>query len=118
MIYVAGCQRATVAGYQLTNYEEPHLVGRKRMAFTGVHQGDGTVTWKSGLLPGVQVWYVEDTAHDELCTQKRALPGYLDLLMTGTTSLLPATPPLGARAAADPVSYTHLSMPVASAFMP
>lgn len=101
MIYVAGCQRITVAGYQLSSYEEPHLAGRKRMEFTGVHQGDGTVTWKSGLLPGVPVWYVEDTAHDELCTQKRALPGYLDLLMTGTTSLLPATPPLGARAAAN-----------------
>ena len=99
MIYVAGCQDATVIDYQVADYEDPLLAGRKRLEFLATPCGDGTVSWKSGFLPDVPVWYAEDTAHDALCTQKRVLPGYLDLLMTGTTSLLPATPPGGARAA-------------------
>jgi hypothetical protein len=99
MIYVAGCQDATVIDYQLADYEDILLAGRKRLEFVATASGDGTVSWKSGFLPGVPVWYVADTAHDALCSQKRALPGYLDLLMTGKTSLLPSTPPGGARMA-------------------
>ncbi len=112
MIYVAGCQDATVADYHLADYEQPSLAGRKRLEFIGDRQGDGTVTWKSGRLPGVPVWYVEDTAHDELCKQKRALPGYLDLLMTGKTTRLPGTPPAGARAAAgEPDRFPMPALP-------
>jgi hypothetical protein len=99
MLYVAGCRDATVADYHLADYDEPHLAGRKRLAFMGVREGDGTVTWKSGFLPGVPVWYVDDTAHDELCNQTRALPGYLDLLTTGKTTRLLDSPPARARAA-------------------
>ncbi len=99
MIYVAGCQDATVIDYRLADYEDILLAGRKRLEFVATASGDGTVSWKSGFLPGVPVWYVADTAHDALCSQKRALPGYLDLLMTGKTSLLPSTPPGAARAA-------------------
>lgn len=100
MIYVAGCQDATVIDYRLADYDNPLLLGRKRLEFIGTRKGDGTVSWKSGFLPGVPVWYVDGTAHDQLCAQKRALPGYLDLLMTGRTTLLSAAPPAGARAAA------------------
>lgn len=109
MIYVAGCQDATVVDYRLADYDDPWLVGRKRLEFFATHEGDGTVTWRSGLLPGVKAWYVEDTAHDELCAQKRAFPGYLDLLMTGATTRLPATPPSRARAAAG--EARHFLMP-------
>lgn len=98
MIYVAGCQPATVMDYRLVDYREPWLAGRKRLEFIATGEGDGTVTWRSGLLPGVKTWYVADTAHDELCTKKRAFPGYLDLLMTGATTRLPAAPPAGTRA--------------------
>ncbi len=100
MIYVAGCQDATVVDYRLADYDDPWLIGRKRLEFFATREGDGTVTWRSGLLPGVKTWYVEDTAHDELCVRKRAFPGYLDLLMTATTTRLPASPPSRARAAA------------------
>jgi CHAT domain-containing protein len=112
MIYVAGHQRATVADYRLADYEEDYLAGRQRIEFVAVRQGDGTVTWKSGFLPGVPVWYVEDTAHDALCTQKRALPGYLDLLMTGRTSRLSTSPPTRARAGAgEPERFTLPATP-------
>ncbi|MCG6863663.1 MAG: CHAT domain-containing protein, partial [Chromatiaceae bacterium] len=100
MIYVAGCQNATVVDYRVVDYEEDWLIGRKRLEFIATREGDGTVAWRSGLLPGVETWYVQDTAHDELCTKRRAFPGYLDLLMTGTTTRLPATPPGRARATA------------------
>lgn len=105
MCYVAGSQPATVVDYQFADYdfskpaeELAWLSGRKRLAFIASAEGDGTVSWASGRLEGVPMWYVEDTAHDALCVQQQAFPAYLDLLQTGTTSRLPATPPLRARA--------------------
>jgi hypothetical protein len=113
MIYVAGCQDATVVDYRLVDYDEIWLNGRKRLEFDATHEGDGTVTWRSGRLPGVKTWYVEDTAHDELCAQKRAFPGYLDLLMTGATTRLPATPPARTRAAGEPARFVLPDLPPA-----
>jgi tetratricopeptide (TPR) repeat protein len=102
MVYVAGCQWSTVIDYQLVeDQDDPLNVGRKTLDFIGTRQGDGTVTWKSGLLAGVKTWYVEDTAHDELCQQKRAFPGYLDLLMKGSTTRLKEAPPAQARATGE-----------------
>jgi len=100
MVYVAGCQKATVVDYRLADYDEPRLAGRKRLEFIATGEGDGTVTWNSGRLPGVKTWYVEDTAHDELCAKKSAFPGYLDLLTSGATTRLSSTPPTRTRAAA------------------
>jgi pimeloyl-ACP methyl ester carboxylesterase len=100
MVYVAGCQNMTVAGYNL--FDEDSLLGgkRKRLKFLAVKQGDGTVTWKSGLLSGVPTWFVDNTAHDELCTQRKAFPAYYELLMTGTTTRLSKEPPARLRAVA------------------
>ena len=102
MRYVAGHQDATVKDYQLVDYDpdEDWLLGRNRLAFTATARGDGTVTWKSGILEGLKAWYAEDTAHDDLCSRKNLLPGYFDLLMTGQTRLLADVPPTNARAAA------------------
>ncbi len=114
MIYVAGCQDATVVDYQVVDYEEDWLIGRKRLEFIATKEGDGTVAWRSGLLPGVKAWYVEDTAHDELCAKKRAFPGYLDLLMTGATTRLPTAPPKRTRAAAgEPEHFVLPAQPPA-----
>ena len=99
MIYVAGHQRATVADYRLSE-EDGFLFERdyQKLEFMATREGDGTVTWQSGSLPGVKTWYVENTAHDELCKQTRAFPGYFDLLMKGWTPLLQQTPPVAVRA--------------------
>lgn len=97
MCYVAGCQPATVVGYQFSDYDESWLIGRKRLDFLASAEGDGTVPWSSGRLPGVQTWYVEDTAHDALCVRKGAFSGYLDILMTGNTTRLPISPPATGR---------------------
>jgi pimeloyl-ACP methyl ester carboxylesterase len=89
MIYIAGCQPATVTDYELVDSRsDSRARGGKRLDYIATRQGDGTVTWQSGLLPGVRTWYVDDTAHDELCAQQQAFPGYLDLLMSGNTNRL------------------------------
>ena len=102
MCYVAGCQRATVVDYQLLEHDDDFawLSGRKRLAFIASREGDGTVSWASGQLEGVPMWFVDDTAHDALCVAQQAFPAYLDLLQGGTTTRLPKTPPLRARAGA------------------
>jgi hypothetical protein len=98
--YVAGCQPATVIDYQIADEDDPWPLGRKRIDFVATARGDGTVSWSSGVLPGVPVWYAEDTAHDFLCAQQKAFDGYLELLQTGATSRLPSNPPALSRAAA------------------
>ncbi|WP_200224357.1 hypothetical protein, partial [Rhodoferax fermentans] len=100
MVYVAGCQPSTVIDYQLSPGPSWWRPEQKRLQFIATHEGDGTVSWQSGCLPGVPTWYAEDTAHDALCAQPRAFPGYLDLLVNGQTRLLPNTPPARARGAA------------------
>lgn len=97
MRYVAGSQPATVAGFELTAVGSSFPAAGQRLRYRAIAEGDGTVTWKSGLLPNVPTWYAEDTAHDELCLQKRAFPGYLDILTSGTTERLLAVPPAGPR---------------------
>ncbi len=99
MVYVAGCQNATVIDYQLTSANTWWRPDQKRLQFVATHEGDGTVSWRSGRLPGVPTWYAENTAHDALCAQAKAFPGYLDLLVNGQTALLPSSPPARARAA-------------------
>ncbi len=97
MRYVAGCQPATVIDYRLVEDETLGRQGSKRIEFLATREGDGTVSWASGRLPGVDTWYAEDTAHDALCTQRRAFAAYLELLQTGTTRRLPSAPPARAR---------------------
>jgi CHAT domain-containing protein len=101
MVYVAGCQPTTVVDYQLSNSTSWWRSDTKRLQFIATREGDGTVSWHSGRLPGVPVWYAEDTAHDALCAQPKAFPGYLDLLVNGQTTLLPNVPSFQSRGAGD-----------------
>lgn len=113
MLYVAGCQPATVIDYQLVSREDEPPSQRKKLEFIATPSGDGTVSWDSGRLPGVPMWYVEDTAHDALCAQPKAFPGYLDLLVKGSTTLLPAAPPAQSRAASGEDRFVLPGMPLA-----
>ena len=99
MRYVAGCQPTTVVDYQLSSSTSWWKSGQKRLQFIATGEGDGTVSWRSGCLPGVPTWYAEDTAHDALCAQPKAFAGYLDLLVNGDTKLLPNVPRAQARGA-------------------
>ncbi|MDP2882149.1 MAG: CHAT domain-containing protein [Azonexus sp.] len=113
MCYVAGCQPATVVDYQLVSREDEPPSSRKKLEFIATASGDGTVSWDSGRLPGVPMWYVEDTGHDALCAQPKAFPGYLDLLVKGSTTLLPAAPPAQSRAAGGEDRFVLPTMPLA-----
>ena len=97
MVYVAGHQGATVADYRLDPAAGADPGAPQRLTFLATPQGDGTVTWRSGALPQVPVWYAADTGHDALCTHQAAFPGYLDLLAMGTTTRLSQVPPGGVR---------------------
>ena len=113
MCYVAGCQPATVIDYQLVSREDEPPSLRKKLEFIATASGDGTVSWDSGRLPGVPMWFVENTGHDALCAQPKAFPGYLDLLVKGSTTLLPAAPPAQSRAASGEDRFVLPSMPLA-----
>ena len=101
MVYVAGCQPATVVDYQLVDDEQ--LTGvRKKIEWVASSEGDGTVPWASGRLPGVPMYFAPDTGHDQLCSNtddRRIFRGYVELLTTGRTDQLATTPPGRARAA-------------------
>lgn len=97
--YVAGCQPATVIDYRVGDESDPWPPARKRIDFVATSRGDGTVSWASGALPGVPMWYAIDTAHDFLCAQTRAFDAYLDILSSGGTTRLPAHPPATTRTA-------------------
>ena len=113
MTYVAGCQPATVINYELAEGEDWWHPERKRLDFIATREGDGTVSWQSGFLPGVPVWYAEDTAHDALCAQPRAFPGYHDIMVNGQTRLLPSTPPTRSREAGQPEFFVLPALPPA-----
>ncbi|HRF31841.1 MAG TPA: hypothetical protein PLM02_14645, partial [Azonexus sp.] len=113
MAYVAGCQPATVIDYQLTPGEVLFRPDLKRLEFIATREGDGTVAWSSGRLPGVPLWYVDNTAHDMLCAQPKAFPAYLDILVNGQTTLLPSSPPARARAAAGEERFVLPAAPPA-----
>lgn len=113
MAYVAGCQPATVIDYQLTPGEVLFRPDLKRLEFIATREGDGTVAWSSGRLPGVPLWYVDNTAHDMLCAQPKAFPAYLDILVNGQTTLLPSSPPARTRAAAGEERFVLPAAPPA-----
>ena len=92
VVYVAGQQPATVVDYQVV--DDPFATGPQppRLEFIATPDGDGTVAWASGQLPGIAMFRAPDIAHDALCAavdDPRIFRGYRDLLETGQTSQLP-----------------------------
>lgn len=68
-----------------------------------VDEGDGRVPWKTGIPPGVPVWYA-DAAHGDLANHEKAFEAYRELIETGDTRdrALNRMPP-GARGVSAPV---------------
>lgn len=116
MVYVAGCQNATVIDHEVADEEfAGNWTARRQLRFIATREGDGTVSWASGRLAGVPTYYAPDTGHDELCSNtddRRIFRGYVDLLLTGKTDQLPSTPPGRARAAGEPERFVLPPLPV------
>ncbi len=112
MIYVAGQARSTVVDYQVV--EEDGDSTRKKLQWIGSSEGDGTVSWASGRLAGVPMYYAPDTAHDELCANeddRRIFRGYVELLLQGKTDQLPSSAPGALRAADGGPQATRFVIP-------
>ncbi len=98
--YVAGKSPRTVTGVQIVD---------GRVVLSATTEGDGRVTYQSGRLPGVPMWYM-DAAHGDLASHEEGLPAIRELLERGTTSRLSAVPPSTARGGA--VTYRAFPEPV------
>lgn len=84
IIYIAGKSDETIDSY----YFNQELREGRRLEFTSTPEGDGSVTWKSGIpskLHGTDRLYYVNTGHGDLADDKDLFSGILDLLHTGTT---------------------------------
>jgi hypothetical protein len=74
-----------------------------RVEIGWVDEGDGRVPWKTGIPPGVPVWYT-DAAHGDLANHEKAFEAYRELIETGDTreSALARIPP-GTRGESAPI---------------
>ncbi|MEY8830000.1 CHAT domain-containing protein [Sedimentitalea sp. XS_ASV28] len=93
--YVAGLGKEnTISSVRL----DPSAKGKDRIKFFATPEGDGTVTWATGIPDGIPKWYV-DAIHGDLPRTREAFPAYLDLLQTGTTARLSQHKPRTSRTA-------------------
>ncbi|MBB1286914.1 CHAT domain-containing protein [Flavisolibacter sp. BT320] len=96
IIYVAGHSDVTTATYAIESG------GRGgNLVFKSTAEGDGSVTWASGILPVFtenKAVYYSTTIHGELANDETLFPAFRDLLKTGQTARLrQVPPPLGQR---------------------
>ncbi|HRB28813.1 MAG TPA: CHAT domain-containing protein [Nitrosomonas sp.] len=82
--YVAGQASRTLSGVRIESDE---------LVFQATTAGDGRVTYESGRLPNVPMWYAE-AEHGDLSSYSAAFPAYRELLEQGETTLLPLSPPV------------------------
>ncbi len=82
--YVAGQASRTLSGVRIESNE---------LVFQATTAGDGRVTYESGRLPNVPMWYAE-AEHGDLSSYSAAFPAYRELLEQGETTLLPVSPPV------------------------
>ncbi len=99
MVYVAGYGEGTPSAIRVR--------APGKFEYQRTDLGDGRVPHALGLLPGVPAYYVRE-AHGDLPKNERILAGLTDLLLTGKTEELEASPrvirPIGRRAGAPGVA--------------
>jgi len=83
-IYVHGSAPLTACGME-------KIDGRWKMI--GTHEGDGTVTWKSGAISGIGRRYYMPAVHGDLAAIPEYFAGIAELLHSGATGQLPDCPP-------------------------
>ncbi len=88
MVYIAGCNRETLAGLK--------LIAPGEFDYTITYEGDGRVPHALGLLKDVPAYYV-DASHGDLPRNQKVLAAVDELLESGSTSVLPDLP-IAARA--------------------
>lgn len=107
IVYVAGCAEETPGRLKRGVPPPPPHTGESwqppfpdgQIYFEASARGDGRVLWESGIPEGIHAWY-SDAAHGDLASNEEDFPALVELLASGTTSLLPRQPPR-LRAAAE-----------------
>ncbi|MGH8728909.1 MAG: CHAT domain-containing protein [Burkholderiales bacterium] len=102
-VYVAGSAPATPIGWRIeTQFDYDGIRGHwPSIVFSASGRGDGQVPWATGIPAGIKAWYLDAAVHGNLPSHAPAFPAYLELLETGDTTRLPASPSAEARAAAE-----------------
>jgi CHAT domain-containing protein/pimeloyl-ACP methyl ester carboxylesterase len=100
VFYIAGSSGRTVRKVEIVN---------RRIVLEATTDGDGRVTYESGKLSGVGMWYA-DAEHGDLANHEPTFPAILDLLERGTTTRLKTAPPSVARG--GEAAYRALPEPV------
>jgi tetratricopeptide (TPR) repeat protein len=104
VIYVAGVADETPSG----------ITASGGLEFYGTSEGDGRVTWASGVPPGMHpgLVYYMDEVHGDMARHARSFAGILELLQSGETALLPQQPPRH-RGRAEDFVLAQMSVPAA-----
>jgi tetratricopeptide (TPR) repeat protein/pimeloyl-ACP methyl ester carboxylesterase len=84
ILYIAGQAPATVTMIR----SEPTF------ALLATPNGDGRVTWATGIPAGVATWYAPGVEHGDLARDRRLFQPVMDLLVRGTTERLTQNPPV------------------------
>jgi pimeloyl-ACP methyl ester carboxylesterase len=96
MLYVAG-QDVTIDGITIaaTDSRQGAINGgsarESAVFFTRTRDGDGRAPWKTGVLPGMRVWY-SAAAHGDLVRDPQTIAAIIELLDRGATDRLSANP--------------------------
>jgi CHAT domain-containing protein/pimeloyl-ACP methyl ester carboxylesterase len=90
ILYIAGSAPDTPVGLDLNALGET--------IFLGTHEGDGTVTWQSGILPELekQTWYM-NAPHGDMANHEESFAAIYDLLQEGQTERFSTERPQVAR---------------------
>jgi tetratricopeptide (TPR) repeat protein len=104
LIYVAGVADETPSG----------ITASGGLEFYGTSEGDGRVTWATGVPPGMdrRLVYYMDEVHGDMARHARSFAGILELLVSGETALLPQQPPRH-RGRAEDFVLAEMSVPAA-----
>src|SRR5499426_218029 len=89
MTYVAGCAPQTPQDMRFGVSE----MGATTIEFEATAEGDGRVTWASGIPAGLKPWYMP-VSHGDLSATPEQFPAILDLLRTGRTDRLSQAAPV------------------------
>jgi triacylglycerol esterase/lipase EstA (alpha/beta hydrolase family) len=101
-VYVFGVAPNTPCGVR----EEPDGQGSVRLKMVGTTRGDGTVSWESGRIDGIGRYYYLPAAHGDLPSTEEHFPALVELLTSGATARLSATPP-AVRAIQQPLPVSY-----------
>ncbi len=86
VIYVCGSAPNTPCGLTAREVNQ----GREGpLKLVGTPEGDGTVTWRSGLIEGIGASYQMDAAHGDLASTTGHFGALRELLVVGKTEQLP-----------------------------